>query len=106
MPPLFGMEIVLEPKPIVLEFALFDDSVEVFTLYVEKSNDPFVTVIAVDTRVNALPKVHPQPTPLTVTVEAKETPLVVNVLPVLEPDSVIAPVYVRVKPVAGRVTSP
>lgn len=53
---------------------------------------------------SALPRLHPQSTPLTVIVFASVTPFVVNVLPVVEPLSVIAPVYVRVSPVAGRVT--
>jgi hypothetical protein len=37
---------------------------------------------------------------------AKATPLVVNVLPGELPESVIAPVYVLVNPVAGSVALP
>jgi hypothetical protein len=39
-------------------------------------------------------------------VDASVTPLVVNVNPDVDPDSVIAPVYVLVSPVAGSVTLP
>jgi hypothetical protein len=38
--------------------------------------------------------------------DANVTPLVVNVNPDVDPDNVIAPVYVRVSPVAGSVTLP
>ena len=55
---------------------------------------------------NALPNTHSHPTPFTVIVEANATPFVVNVNPDVDPDSVIAPVYVRVSPVAGSVTLP
>ncbi len=54
----------------------------------------------------ALPKLQPQPKPLTVILEPKITPLVFIVFPVVDPDNVIAPVYVLVSPVAGSVTLP
>jgi hypothetical protein len=60
----------------------------------------------VDPVFNALPSVHSHPTPFSVIVEANATPLVVNVNPDVDPDSVIAPVYVLVNPVAGSVTLP
>ncbi len=68
-------------------------------------NEPFVNVkppVLVKASANA----HSAPTPLTAKLDCSVTPLVVNVLPVLEPDNVIAPVYVLVRPVAGRVTLP
>jgi hypothetical protein len=55
-------------------------------------NDPLLNVNVERELFKALPSVQPHPTPLTVVAEARVTPLVVNVLPVLEPDSVIAPV--------------
>ena len=57
-------------------------------------------------QVNALPKVHPHPTPVILIALASEMPFVVNVLPVEDPESVIAPVYERVSPDAGSVTFP
>lgn len=54
----------------------------------------------------ALPNDHAQSTPLISTPDASVTPFVVNVNPVELLDSVIAPVYVRVNPVAGSVTLP
>jgi hypothetical protein len=57
-----------------------------------ESKDPFVTIKLDVPIFNALPRVHPQPTPLTVIAEANATPLVVSVLPVLELERVMSPV--------------
>ena len=70
------------------------------------SNNPFVTVKADDPISRAEPSVHSHPTPFTVMDDANVTPFVVNVNPDVDPDSVIAPVYVLVSPVAGSVTLP
>ena len=95
-----------EPKEMVREFALFDDTFRAVKLYVARSKDPFVTVIPTEPMSNALPNNQPQSTPLTVIALASVTPFVVNVSPVELLESVIAPVYVLVSPVAGSVTLP
>ncbi len=97
---------VPDPKFTVLVFKLSDATWLAVKLYVEQEKDPFVTVNPVLPASNALPRLHPQSTPFTVTALDSATPFVVNVNPVVEPDSVIAPVYVRVNPVAGSVTLP
>ena len=72
-----------------------------------QSNTPFVKVILFAPPMdNALPSAHSHPTPFSVMAEANATPLVVNVNPDVDPDSVIAPVYVLVSPVSGCVTLP
>ena len=55
---------------------------------------------------SALFKDHSQPIPFTVILELKAVPLVANVLPVVEPDSVSAPVYVRENVVIGKLALP
>ena len=83
-------EIVLEPKEIVLPFVPEETIVEAVNAYPAVSKAPFVTDS--EPIVNALPKLHPQLTPFTVIADESVTPLLVNVLPVADPDSVIAPV--------------
>jgi len=84
--------IVLDPSEIDLVFELLEDKEPAVKLKFPVLKDPFVTVkIAVDMSV-LKPSVHPHPTPLTVVVEARTTPFVVNVLPVADPVNVIAPV--------------
>lgn len=55
---------------------------------------------------NALPSDQLQSTPFTVIPPFSDTPFVVNVKPVELLDSVMAPVYVRVMPVAASDTLP
>ena len=98
--------VVPEPKFMVLEFPLSDVMALQDKLYVERLKDPFVTVILLEPMSKALPNVHPQSTPFIVILPANATPFVVNVRPVELLDSVIAPVYVLVSPVAGSVTLP
>ena len=69
-------------------------------------NDPFVTVRFDDPMFKAQPSDHSQLTPFTVIAEASVFPFVVNVRPVELLDSVMAPVYVRVMPVAASDTLP
>lgn len=93
-------------KLIVLVFPLLDSIDPAVKLYVARLNDPFVTVSADDPIFKALPRTHSQSTPFTVIADANVTPFVVNVNPVELLDSVMLPVYVRVRPVAGSVTLP
>lgn len=97
---------VPDPNVTVLEllFALVT-SVAV-KLYVLVSKAPFVTVRLATAISSALPSTHPHPTPFTVIDEPSDTPLVVNVLPVAEPDNVMLPTNVRVMPVAAKLTLP
>ena len=63
------------------------------------SNEPFVTVIAfVLDNVNALPNVHPPPTPLNTIKVLMVTPLVVMVFPVVVALNVMAPVELHTVP--------
>ena len=98
---------VEEPSVMVLLLASVDVKAKEVTEKLAVSNDPLVKIIWLPVPLlNALPSVQPQSTPFTVTVEANATPLVVNVLPVVDPESVSAPVKVRVNPVAGSVILP
>lgn len=102
-------ETVPEPKLMVQEFPLLETSCCNVKLYVDKLNEPFVSVNVpppAALRSIALPSVQEQSTPLTMILEANAAPFVVNVSPVELLDSVIVPVYVRVNPVAGSVTLP
>lgn len=63
-------------------------------------------ISAFDPVFKADPRLQPQSTPFMVIADDNVTPLVVNVSPVELLDSVMAPVYVRVSPVAGSVTLP
>ncbi len=83
--------IVPDPKFTVLVFKLSDATWLAVKLYVEQEKDPFVTVNPVLPASNALPRLQPQSTPLTVIALANATPFVVNVNPVELLDSVIAP---------------
>ena len=82
--------IVLVPKVIDRVFVLLDDRFEKDSGKFPVSKDPFVTVSELPNVVEN-PRVQPQPTPLISVLEASTTPFVVNVLPVAEPVSVIAP---------------
>jgi hypothetical protein len=53
-----------------------------------------------------LPKAHPDPIPDTVISDIRDTPFVVKVFPVVDPESVIAPIYVLMIPEEGSVTVP
>jgi hypothetical protein len=97
---------VPDPKSIVLEFWLSEAICDAVRLYVTHLKEPFVMVKEVDPASNALPSDHSELTPFTVIADANATPLVVNVNPDVDPDSVIKPVYVLVSPVAGNVTLP
>jgi hypothetical protein len=89
--PLLDRSIVLDPKFMDRVFA-FTELISVpAKLKVERSIEPFVTV-KLESPASADPKAHPQPTPFTVVADEIDTPLVVNVLPVADPVSVIAPV--------------
>jgi hypothetical protein len=99
--------VVPEPKFIDLAFVLELDAISpAVTLYELKFRLPLVSVIDSVPMFKALPKLQPQSTPLTLIALASVTPFVVNVSPVELLDSVIAPVYVLVSPVAGSVTLP
>ena len=97
-------ETVLAPKEIVLEFAPEETIVDAVKAYPAVSNEPFA--ITNEPIVRALPSVHPQLTPFTVIAEDSVFPFVVKVRPVELLDSVMAPVYVRVIPVAASDTLP
>lgn len=84
------VETVLEPNFNVRLFNPDDVIVVAVSAYPVVSKEPFTMDKAFI--VNAVPSVHSAPTPFTVKAEAKETPFVVNVFPVVDPDSVIAPV--------------
>jgi hypothetical protein len=73
------------------DIALFDNKFVKERLKFPVSKDPFV-IVNDPPNVVAKPSAHPQSTPLTVTADASATPFVVNVLPVADPVSVIAPV--------------
>ena len=97
---------VPDPKSKVLECALLLEIELAVKLYVSKSNSPLIMVIVEFPISMALPSAHSELTPFTSIEDASTTPFVVNVNPDVDPDSVIAPVYVRVSPVAGSVTLP
>lgn len=84
--------VVPEPSAIVLVFELLDEMFAAVRLYETRSKDPLVTVKLDVPIFNALPSVQPQPTPLTVIAEANVTPLVVSVLPVVDPVKIMLPV--------------
>ena len=97
VPKLIGVfpdnDIVPEPKLIVLEFSLLLRILRAVKLYIPQAIEPFVIKKSAPFPIlNALASAHSEPTPLIVIFDAKATPLVVNVLPVLELDSVISPV--------------
>ena len=98
--------VVPEPKLTVLEFPLSATKLDAVKLYENKSIAPLVTVKVAFPVFKADPKVQPQPTPLTKTLDVKEFPFVVSVLPVKLPESVMLFAYVQVKPADGNVTSP
>lgn len=95
-----------DPKLTVLALLLFAIKLTQVRLKFAVSNAPLVTVKDTPVALKALPSVHSAPTPFTVIGEERACPLVVSVRPADDPDSVIAPVYVLVKPVAGSVTLP
>ena len=98
---------VPEPKFIVLAFVFrFEAIGPAVKLYETRLKVPFVSVNASVPLLSALPSDHTQSTPLTSIALESVTPFVVNVSPVELLDSVMAPVYVRVSPVAGSVTLP
>lgn len=96
----------LLPKVIERVCALLEIKEEAVTLKFPVLKDPLVTVNEELPILTALPRVHPQPTPFILVALFKVTPLVVNVLPVVEPERIMLPEKLLDKPVAGSVTLP
>jgi hypothetical protein len=100
-----------EPRLIEVVFAPVANIYAAVTAKLAVEKAPFTTLTpAFIPRFAALPKDHPQPTPLirmTSVFEVRATPFVVNVLPVVEPDNTMPPVILELTtPVAANVTFP